>query len=103
MKVKISRKIQIGAHTYLVKRQANLIVDDNRDALAHHRLGFIGVDSALKGTQRDEAFLHEINEIINRVWGCHLEHDNMDRLAEGHLVFLQQLGIEFDWSDISNE
>jgi len=102
MNIKVPKKIKICAHTYDTKFILNLILDDRTDAMVHHRLGYIGVDSTRTGTMRDEAYLHEVFEIINRLWNCQLEHDNMDRLAEGFLVFLQELGITLDWSEIED-
>ena len=102
MKVKVPKEIKIGAHTYNIMLRPNLMLDEKDDARANHRLGFIAIDPIWERTQRDECCLHEIVEVINRVWNCQLDHDNMDRLAEGFLVFLQELGIVLDWAEIEN-
>lgn len=101
MKVKVPNPVQIGGYKYSVCYKEGLLIEDQASGVAHHRREEIQIDPLLGKQDRDTTFMHEVNEIIKRVYSCDITHSDLDRMANGNSEFLfNNLGIDLDWSDI---
>ena len=100
MKIKVPQKITEGAFTYTIVLKQNVLAD-------RHAAGFIDpiaeeiqIDPHLPPNERTVTLCHEVSHLIERVYSLSVSDDDTDRLAHGFSCFLQQCGIELDWSDI---
>ena len=101
MKIKVPQKIRISAEDYEIFFQPHLSVDDAQSGQVWFRKNLIRVDPCFPRSAQFATLIHEVIHIIDRCYKCHLEEDNVERLARGISEFLaNNLGIEFDWSDI---
>ena len=101
MKVKVPKQIKIGAHTYSVCYKQFLGKDMGFRGTIEHRLQEIWIDPDNPESQKAETLIHEVLHLIGSVFSTGLDDSNVDRIAEGFLELLaNNLGIEFDWSDI---
>lgn len=104
MKVPIPKEIKCGAHVYKVFYDTDILLDRHNVGMAYHDDHLIGIESRLKETTKDQCFLHELLEVIKRIYGVHMEHEDIDRVAEGFLDILRNgFHIEFDWSEIKED
>lgn len=102
MKVKIPREIKIGAYNYKVVYAPNLVYDHKLlgQALAEKQL--IRIEPDTTPQTKEVTLWHEIVHSINDVYGCELDENNIDRIAQGITAILKNdFNIEFDWSEIS--
>jgi hypothetical protein len=93
--------IQIGAHTYTVEiKDCYLVTDAGGQGDSHHqkldmRVATRTIDNGYRSvTDMEQILLHEICHGINIIWGCDMEEDNVDRLAQGLLQVLKQFGLK---------
>ena len=100
MKVKIPRKIKIGATPVFILRKQYLQGDEGFHGTFNRRTGELEIDSSLDGAIRDKSFAHEIMEVIKESYNLHTPEDDMSNIGNGWIEFLWQLGIEFDWGNI---
>ena len=101
MKVKIPSQIKIATSSYTVGFREHLKLDDGLVGVAYHRNKAIYIDPALDTSEKAQTLLHEAIHIIDRIYGCKIDEDDTDRLAQGMAELLvNNLGIEFDWSDV---
>ncbi len=101
MKVKIPQKIKISTHEYSIGYETHLSEDEGFRGVCNHRTQAIKIDPTLPPSRRDQTLLHEIGHIVSKVYVMDENEDNIDRLAQGYAELLfNNLGIEFDWSDI---
>jgi len=104
MRIKVSKEIKIGAHSYKVVYKKHLGKDQGFRGTIEHRQEEIWIDPENPLCQRNCTLLHEAMHLISGVFSIGLEDDAIDRVAEGMAEFLfNNLGIEFDWSDIKEE
>lgn len=101
MRVKIPKEIKIGIYPYRISFDPHLRDDEGYIGVANFRTGTISLVPQVNKGRLGVAFLHELIHIIEDT--CHFditEQDNF-RIAEGiaELLF-NNLGIEFDWSEI---
>ena len=97
MKVKIPKRIK----NFTVVYTPNLIVDDGDYGQVWFRKELIRIDPCMPLLHRDRSLIHEVLHTIDRDYKCHLDDDNVDRIAGGFLDFLRNdLGIEFNWDNI---
>ena len=106
-KIKIPPKITIGCHTYKLFRAGDEELV-GFDGTAAHRAELLYIAKSLPITRQNTAFVHECLHTIIRVWDIKelMGEDAegvINRLDEGlgELLF-NNLGIEFDWSDIKD-
>lgn len=79
-------------------------LDEGWKGSVNFRTREILLDPAQSKNQREFSLLHEVIHIIDNAFECDLDEKNISRIAEGFQVFLQDnLGLEFDWSDIKEE
>lgn len=101
IKVKVPKKIKIGAHKACLKVVKYSRCDDNYRAYYHERKGEMGFDWQLSPIQRDRDLGHEVTHMIDVDKMCNLSEENISRIGNGWIEFLRDnLGIELDWSDI---
>ena len=101
MKVKIPKEIKIGVYPYRVIPTPHLKLNKGNWGTTNHTEKTIVLDSALPSLELNQTLIHEVLHIISVVFMCSLDEDNVERLANGMGEFLfDNLGIEFDWSDI---
>ena len=101
MKVKVPSKIKIGVHAYEVRYNPLLWHEESLKGCANHLRQTIEIDTHLAESQKLVTFLHEVNHIINDNYRCKLDEDEIDKMASGFAELLvNNLGIEFVWSDI---
>jgi len=104
MTIIIPREIKIGTHTYTIEFDPNLVADEAKWGLVHYRLGKILISPEHGKSHINITLLHEIIHIVDRLYRCNLDEDNIDRLAQGLGEFMfNNLEITFDWSKIRNE
>ena len=101
MKIKIPTEIKCGAHIYHVHFDEKILLAKQYTGITEHDEFIIGIEPRLKSTNRDECLIHEILEVVKRIYSIELGHDDLDRMAEGLLdVLHNSFGLEFDWSEI---
>ncbi len=100
MKVKVPNKIKIGCFTYDIVYDDTIVPDHNRCGEISPREHKIRMATYLQGDSKSQSLAHEITHFISDVYSCELDEANTDRIANGFIEFLQQLGIEFDWTNI---
>lgn len=100
MKVKIPKEIKITTHPYKIKFTPHLTLDDGFSGTVNHRTLTIEIEPIIPQSRKLLALLHEVVHIINKVYCCGLEEENVDRLASGIAEMLDSFGLEFDWVDI---
>ncbi len=103
MIVKIPKDIRVGAHRYRVEYNSLLWHEEGLKGCANHLKQFIQIDPVLAPSQKLVTLFHEINHIINNVYSCKLDEDEINKMAEGWADLLMYLGIEFDWSLIKEK
>ena len=102
MKVKIPEKIFSLTHPYRIKFQRRLWMEENTQGYINHTTQIIGIEPECPPSQRDVTLIHEVIESVNRHTRCGLDDTQIDRVAHGIAeFFFSNLGIEFDWSDIT--
>ena len=100
MKARIPSKIKVGAHTYSIELDPYLIGDRNRYGEVCHRTERITIGSSEPVALRNQTLLHEVLHIGETFYRINISDDDIDRIAETILQFLDSMGIEFDWADI---
>ncbi len=102
MKVKVPSEIKIGALRAKVRMVSYIHADDNYRGLFNQRTEELQIDNQLGGRARDMTFLHEIVHMADINYEAGLNEGDVSRIANGLFEFLyRNLGIELDWSDIS--
>lgn len=100
MKVKVPKKIWIGATDYKIKLSEHLRIDEARFGCIDRRLGTITIDKYQRNTSRSVSFYHEVLHQINDDVTLHLDDDDIDRLATALNLFLvQNKLLELDWEE----
>ncbi len=100
MKIKVPKVNQIGSFMCRVKLTPYLRCDEGWRASLNQRKNLIEIDTQLSGNCRDRSYLHEIVHQIDINYECGLSEENISRIANGFCEYLNNLGIELDWSDI---
>jgi len=101
MKIKIPREIKVGAHSYRIILTPQLKIDQDKRGIVDHRRQTIELEGSMPNTMLVAVLLHEVVHIIDEVYSCHTDEDTTDRIAQGLTDMFYNMGIEFDWSDIS--
>lgn len=104
MKVKVPNTIKLLTHEYEVKFGTKRVVSAGTCGLTRHLYQDITIDNVtLPPSEIDQVFLHELIHAIERHFCITIEEADVERLAEGLAVILfDNLGIEFDWSEIND-
>ncbi len=100
MKVKVPQKIKLLTHTYDVEFNKQELSSAGTIGLCQHIYGKIIVGNNFPLSQMNQSFLHEYMHLVERFLVVKLDDTDIDRIAEGIAVLLENLGIELDWSDI---
>ena len=102
IEIKIPKTISGGGiHLYSVGYRTYLKTDEGGMGCINHRKEQILIDPAYPEADKNVTIWHEAIHKITREYGCRLEDDNIDRLAEGIVAILEKdFGVKFDWSDI---
>ena len=102
MKVKVPRILRLLTHTCEVKFDTKRVVSAGTCGLTRHLYQDITLDNTtLPQSEVDQVFLHEYIHFLERHFCMSLKEDEVERLAEGLAVLLfNDLGLEFDWSEI---
>ena len=98
MKVKVPKQFKVGATPAYVFLNANLHSDDGFNGTFNRRTGRLELDGGLIGAKRDKTFGHELNEVIKENYDLDIGESTITCIANGWIEFLDQLGIELDWS-----
>ena len=101
MKIKVPKQVKIGAHTYSVWLNPNLMSDDRTHGQINHRIERIIIQKDDPDMLKTETLIHEIIHLGEFCYRIPIEDADIDRIAEVILQFLDQLGIKFSWDDIS--
>jgi len=101
MKIKIPREIKIGTHTYSVSYDRAIRTDDEHIGQTNHRTQQIKIWTDAPLSMRNESFIHEVIHIAEYYFRVRIEDADIDRIAECMCdLLLNNLGTEFDWSEI---
>lgn len=100
VKIKVPREFKIGATPVKVAFISHLHSDEGFNGTWNRRTAKLGIDGELLGAKRDRTFGHELNEVIKENYDLETPEREMTCIANGWIEFLNQLGIEFDWSNI---
>jgi len=103
MKVKVPKKIKVGARTYAITFKENLLRDDGNRGCVYWHKQTVEISPILHKEQKDVTFLHECIHIIDEHMAGRtgLSEEVTNSIAEGLYQLLKDnLGIEFDWRDI---
>ena len=105
MKIKIPKHIKLLTHSYKIRFDTKALTSAGTCGLTRHLYQDIIIDKAsLPPSEVDQVFLHELLHVIERHFIVKLDDADIDRIAEGLAVILfDNLGIEFDWSEIESE
>lgn len=101
MKVKVPREIKIATHTYRIAFDPHMRHDEACYGQVNHREQVVNIESSVPPSQRDQTLIHEIVHIVDKVYVCRMDEDDLERISNGiaELLF-NNLGIEFVWDDI---
>jgi len=103
MKVKIPKEIKIGAFSYSIKMVEGLENDYHLLGQCLTDKGIIKLEMHSIPQVKDATLLHEVVHAINDVFVCKIDDECVERIAQGLAEILKNnLGIEFDWSEIKN-
>lgn len=101
MRVKVPTEYEFLIHKYKIAFKPHLWHDDGEAGEANHRRGEINIDPNISQSEWVVTLNHEILEALKHHLSLKLEHDDLDRIAQGFADFMvTTLNIEFDWSDI---
>ena len=100
MKVKVPQEFKIASHTYTIKYDPKQLESTGAMGLCRHLYKEIILSNNLPESEKMENFLHEYLHCVERIWVAKLDDVDVDRIAEGLCVLFNNLGIEFDWSEI---
>ena len=104
MKVKIPKEIKIASHTYALKFSPYVHCDEARYANCNHRTQEITLWSEAPASIVNESFIHEVIHIAELCYRVDVTDADIDRIANVIMELLKDnLGIEFDWSDIKEQ
>ena len=101
MKVRVPRKIKMGIYTYSLSLTPHIHCDEARYANCNHRTQEIEIWSEAPPSMRYESLIHEVLHIAEVSHRIDVSDADIDRIA--HTIaelFKENLGIEFDWSEI---
>ena len=101
MRVKIPKQIKIGIHSYSLAFTPHIHSDEGRYANCNHRTQEINIWSESPASLRYESLIHEVIHIAELTTRIDISDPDIDRIA--HIIaelFKDNLGIEFDWSNI---
>ena len=104
MKVKLLPKYRMGIHTYSLSLDRNIRTDDADIGQVSHREQTIKIWTDAPLSRKNETLVHEVIEIGKFMYRVQIDDADIDRVAECVCEFLMNnLGIEFDWSDIPQD
>ncbi len=103
MKVKIPQKIKIGTHCYSLSFTPHIHCDEGRYANCNHRTQEIQFWAEAPRSITNESLIHEVLHIAELFQRIEVSDPDIDRIANVIMILLKDnLGIEFDWSDIED-
>jgi hypothetical protein len=101
VKIKVPQVVGISTHKYRVGYKRHLSEDEGYRGVCNHRTQTIEIEPTLPPSRKDQTFLHEVGHLIRKVYVMNEDEDNIDRAAQGYAELLfNNLGIQFDWSNI---
>jgi len=100
VKIKVPTVNQIGSLKYPVSFVSHMRTDDGWKGSLNERTGVIHIETEISGNMRDRTYLHEIVHQIDINYEIGLSEENISRIANGFCEYLNNLGIELDWSNI---
>ncbi len=101
MKVKVPSEIKIATHTYRVRYDSHMRHDEACYGQVNHREQTIDIETSIPPSVMNQTLIHEIVHIVDKVYVCRMDEDDLERLSNGMAELLfNNLGIEFDWSEI---
>jgi len=102
MKVKVPQNISIGAYDYKIGYASGLVSDFKFLGQAIADKQIIKIEPDTTAQTKGISLWHELIHSIADVYGCGLDEDNINRLAQGvSSIVSRDFGIEFDWINIS--
>ena len=104
MKVKIQSPIQVGGHGYKIVFSNKTGDDDDWGQLNHKDL-IIRLNPKLKNVSvLRQTLIHELDHAVDWVYvSRELQERQIYNISQGWNQIFDQLGIEFDFSDIETE
>lgn len=99
-RIKIPQKIQIAAFNYSIELRKHLMADKHNAGFFNPVAETLSIDPHLPPTERKISLAHEVLHLIERAFEISIDDADTERLAMGFVCFLDNLGIELDWSDI---
>ena len=101
MKVKVPKEIKIATHVYRVRYDPHMRHDEACYGQVNHREQTIDIETSIPLSVRNQTLIHEIVHIVDKVYVCRMDEDDLERLSNGMAELLfNNLGIELDWSEI---
>jgi len=102
MKIKVKKLYTIGAFIYKLIYMPNLTSHHNLLGQTLSDSQLLKVDPSSTPQTKLVTLWHEKIHGINDVYNCELSEQNIDRLAHGVVsILVNDYGLEFDWSEIS--
>ena len=103
MKVRIPKTIKLLTHTSSIKFDNKFVQAQGTCGITRHWYQDIILDPCLPESEIAQVFFHEVFHVIERHFCVKLDDADIERLSEGLMeILVNNLGIEFDFSDIPN-
>jgi len=101
VKIKIPRKIRVGAYEYDVLAIKDLIYDHKLLGQALTDKETIKFDPSARYRVKCVTFWHEVIHAICDTYRLELKEEEIDRIAHGLVaVMIFDMGIEFEWAGV---
>ena len=101
MIIKLKNGVKIGTHTFKIKLDPHIHGDDKDYGQINYRTETIKIWKDAPLSIKNEALHHEIIHLSQHIYRVDISDQDIDRVAETFSEFLfNNLGIEYDWSDI---
>ena len=101
MKVKVPQTIPVGSWLFKIVLAPELLLNHSLLGQCLTDRQTIKIDATTTEQTKNQALWHEAFHAINDVYHCGLNEENIDRLGHGVLTILNHMGVELDWSDLS--
>ena len=103
-KIIVPSEIKVGGHIFRIVANRNLDANGKRAEIDFKRL-VISLNTEKKYSIVQEGFIHEILHAVNQIFlNAQIEsEDIIEPMAEGIWQVLEQLSIEFDFVNITDE
>ncbi len=105
MKIKIKPQTKVASNPYKIVFNPYLHYDEGFVGSLAHRKQIIEIEPNLAPSRKIETLIHEGLHIVNDVYRCGLNEDDVCRMGEGITDFIMNTfeDLEFDWSEVKEK